>query len=141
GAEPSSALVAPPRSPRGADRAGHPSPASGWHARLELAFRRAADRTVVASRHSGPLCIQRPFHPEEGVCHVYVLHPPGGLVGGDALSIRVNAEHGTNVLLTTPAAAKFYCSQGAIARQDQSIDIAGACVEWLPQESIFFSGA
>ncbi|NLG78050.1 MAG: urease accessory protein UreD [Xanthomonadaceae bacterium] len=115
---------------------------AGWRADLRLRFAaRGAQTHLVERSHLGPLIVQRPFYPEEGVCHVYVLHPPGGVVGGDALSIRVNAEHGTNVLLTTPAAAKFYRSQGAIARQDQSIDIAGACVEWLPQESIFFSGA
>ena len=116
--------------------------AAGWRADLRLRFAARGARTHLVERsHLGPLIVQRPFYPEEGVCHVYVVHPPGGVVGGDALSIRVNAENGTDVLLTTPAAAKFYRSQGAIARQDQSIELDGACVEWLPQESIFFSGA
>lgn len=142
GAEPSSALVAPPRSPRGADRAGHPSPASGWHARLELAFRRAADRTVVASRHSGPLCIQRPFHPEDGVCHVYVLHPPGGLVGGDRLELSCSADAGAAALVTTPAATKLYRSAGLPSRQNVVVSVsAGASFEWLPLETILFGGS
>lgn len=116
--------------------------ASGWRADLRLRFvARGLHTHLVERSHVGPLIVQRPFYPEEGVCHVYVVHPPGGVVGGDELSIRVNAENGSNVLLTTPAAAKFYRSEGAIARQDQSIEIDRASVEWLPQESIFFNGA
>ncbi len=116
--------------------------ASGWRADLRLRFAARGARTHLIERsHLGPLIVQRPFYPEEGVCHIYVVHPPGGVVGGDELSIRVNAEAGSNVLLTTPAAAKFYRSEGAVARQDQSIEADDACVEWLPQESIFFSGA
>jgi urease accessory protein len=116
----------------------------GWQARLELDFQQIAARTrLVQRRHVGPLHVQRPFHPEAGgAAHVYVLHPPGGLVGGDSLGIRVRASQGAEVLLTTPAATKFYRSAGELASQTVTIDVGeDSAVEWLPQETIVFGGA
>lgn len=115
----------------------------GWRAGLELGFRPAAHRTVLCElRHHGPLAVQRPFYPEGGVCHLYLLHPPGGVVGGDALDICCRAEAGAAVLLTTPAAQKYYRSAGAAASQRVRLRVeAGASLEWLPQESIVFDGA
>ena len=69
----------------GADTERH----EGWQATLSLGFARVGVRTVLARRRQrGPLAVQRPFHPEGDVCHVYLLHPPGGVVGGDTLDIR-----------------------------------------------------
>ncbi|HEX7671344.1 MAG TPA: urease accessory protein UreD [Polyangiaceae bacterium] len=118
----------------------------GWKARLELDFRQIAGRTrLVHRRHVGPLHVQRPFHPEPspgGAAHVYLLHPPGGLVGGDSLSIRARALEGAEVLLTTPAATKFYRSAGDLAAQRVALEVGeDAAVEWLPQETIVFGGA
>ncbi len=115
----------------------------GWRAALTLRFRRDESRTVLARRSSrGPLQVQRPFYPEGEVCHVYLLHPPGGVVGGDRLEIRAELETGAQVLLTTPAAGKFYRSAGARAEQLQHFSVAeGAALEWLPQETIVFDGA
>jgi urease accessory protein len=115
-----------------------------WHAALELCFRRSGNRTrLVASRHHGPLCVQRPFYPEQGgSCHVVLLHPPGGIVGGDVLEIDVSLEEEAEVLFTTPAAAKFYRSGGPWGRQRQTLRArAGSRLEWLPQETIVFDGA
>lgn len=103
-----------------------------------------------AARHLGPLRVQRPFYPESGsesgpgsgLCHTYLLHPPGGMVGGDQLRIDVDAGAGAEVLLTTPAAGKFYRSLGQQSQQRQRLSVAaGACCEWLPQENILFDGA
>ena len=115
----------------------------GWQAKLDLAFAKPADKTVLVRRqHYGPLLIQRPFYPEGEVCHVYLLHPPGGVVGGDELTINVNAASGSHALLTTPAAGKFYRSNGARARQTVAITIEDdGRVEWLPQETIIYEGA
>ena len=117
---------------------------SAWEAQLRLSFVRDGARCVLQERsHVGPLRVQRPFYPEgEGVCHVYVLHPPGGLVGGDRLITDVSVEAGAHSLLTTPAAAKLYRSRGGIAEQTQLLRVAtGARLEWLPQETIAFDGA
>ncbi len=76
------------------------------------------------------------------MCHLYVLHPPGGVVGGDSLQIDVSAQAGSAALLTAPGATKFYRSGGALARQRIDLRVAeGATVEWLPQENIVFPGA
>jgi urease accessory protein len=115
----------------------------GWQASLDLHFAQRLDRTVLTHReHRGPLTLQRPFYPEDEVCHVYVLHPPGGVVGGDELKISIKAKPKSHALLTTPASGKFYRSAGLWAQQSIEIDIADdAIVEWLPQETIIYEGA
>lgn len=115
----------------------------GWQARLRLGFEARERRTVLTERmRQGPLAVQRPFYPEGDVCHVYLLHPPGGVVGGDMLDIEVQVAAGARALLTTPGATKFYRSAGLRARQTQRIVVEpGASLEWLPQENIFFAGA
>ncbi|HPQ96358.1 MAG: urease accessory protein UreD [Thiothrix sp.] len=114
---------------------------TGWAAELALDFAQRSGKTVLAGRHQrGPLAVQRPFYPEGEVCHVYVLHPPGGVVGGDRLAINVAVAAGASVLLTTPGATKFYRSGKRLARQQQHFTVYGA-LEWLPQENIFFPGA
>jgi urease accessory protein len=115
----------------------------GWQAKLELGFAYKHCKTVLTQRlHHGPLTVQRPFYPEGGVCHVYILHPPGGIVGGDQLSLSIKAEEQGHALITTPAAGKFYRSLGERAVQAVSIKVEkGAAVEWLPQETIIYEGA
>jgi urease accessory protein len=117
---------------------------AGWDAQLALRFARCGARTELVERsHYGPLRVQRPFHPEPfGSCHVYVLHPPGGVVGGDSLTLQVDVEPGAHALLTTPAASKLYRTAGARASVQQTLRVQrDACLEWLPQETIAFSGA
>lgn len=114
-----------------------------WRARLDLVFRRMGNRTVLVSdRHEGPLRVQRPFYEPEGACQVVVIHPPGGIAGGDELRLRATVEAGAEALITSPGAAKLYRSAGAESRVEQQVSVAeGACFEWLPQETIVFSGA
>ena len=116
---------------------------SGWHASLDLRFAQRNGRTLLShKRQRGPLTVQRPFYPEGGVCHLYLLHPPGGVVGGDRLDIDLTLEEGAHALLTTPGAAKFYRSAGPEARVQQRLRVHdGAVLEWFPQENILFSGA
>lgn len=114
-----------------------------WRGALALRFAAGGRGTVVAHRrHEGPLCIQRPFYPGDGACHVYLLHPPGGLAAGDELDLDVDVGSGASALLTTPAATKFYRSDGAPSVQRQALHVAqDAALEWLPQESILFGGS
>jgi urease accessory protein len=114
----------------------------GWEAALELGFEQRPQRTVLGHRRQrGPLAVQRSFHPEGDTCHLYLLHPPGGVAGGDRLDISVTTQPGTSALVTTPGATKFYTSIGPTAVQSQRFSLRGGCLEWLPQENIFFPGA
>jgi len=115
----------------------------GWQAKLELGFAHHDGKTVLEHRrHFGPLTVQRPFYPEGGVCHVYLLHPPGGVVAGDCLTINIKAGTDSVALVTTPAAGKFYRSDGKLARQQVSMTVSSnATLEWLPQETIIYEGA
>jgi len=118
--------------------------AEGWRAELELELELRGGRTVLArDRHLGPLRVQRAFYPErDGVCHLYVLHPPGGIASADTLHIALQAGAGASVLVTTPGAGKLYRSRGVFAEVSQELSVgAGACLEWFPQEIIAFSGA
>src|SRR5512134_16422 len=116
-------------------------PASTWHASLALHFRNEAARTTVASRHHGPLRMQKPLYPEgPELCHAVVLHPPGGIAGGDALQLEVRVDAGAQALITTPGATRWYKSNGRSASQSISMAVDGA-LEWLPQEAIVFDEA
>ena len=114
----------------------------GWKAELDLCFKNSGGRTILASRsQSGPLTVQRPFYPEANVCHLYLLHPPGGVVGGDELYINARLKEQANVLITTPGATKFYRNTGLLAQQIQTLSVQDGCaLEWFPQENIFFDG-
>lgn len=120
-----------------------PAQNTGWQAELSLSLEPRPGKTVVAQRRQrGPLAIQRPFYPEGDLCHLYLLHPPGGVVGGDQLQIEANVMKNAAALVTTPGATKFYRSNGLLARQTQILRVAkNATLEWVPQENIFFPGA
>ncbi|MGQ0546809.1 MAG: urease accessory protein UreD [Betaproteobacteria bacterium] len=113
---------------------------AAWRARLALEFARAGNRTLLAKRGAdGPLVVQKSLYPEgEEICHAIVVHPPGGIAGGDELSLEVKCEG--HALLTTPGAAKWYRSAGPRASQALRFDVEGT-LEWLPRETIVFDGA
>ncbi len=113
-----------------------------WPASLSAAVA-ARDGTtrLVERRQRGPLALQRPLYPEGGVAHLYLLHPPGGVAGGDSLDIRLRAYDGGACLVTTPGATKFYRGNGVNAAQAQHVRVDDGVVEWFPQENIFFDGA
>ncbi len=115
---------------------------SSWKARLSLGFSLVGEKTVLSERsHDGPLVVQKPLYPEGGeVCHAIVVHPPGGIAGGDELTLAVRTGKDASALLTTPGAAKWYRSAGPWARQSAVFDVHGM-LEWLPQETIVFDGA
>ena len=117
---------------------------AGWDALLSLGYERAARRTILAYRqHHGPLVVQKALYPEGGeVCHSIVLHPPGGIAGGDTLEIRATLAEGSQALLTSPGAGKWYRSGGHHASQRLTFKLAkDSVLEWLPQETILFNGA
>ena len=117
---------------------------AGWIASLHLDFVEVDGKTVFKQNlHQGPLQVQKIFYPEtNGTGHVYILHPPGGVVGGDSFDVNINLNSNAKVLITTPAAGKFYRSAGPIAYQKQTLEVANhGVLEWFPSENIFFPGA
>jgi urease accessory protein len=119
-------------------------PISGWRAALAMRFVAAGPRTVMTDlAHHGPLRVLRTYHPQaDGTCHAYLVHPPGGLVGGDRVEIDVEVAAGARALITTPAAGKLYRSDHRLAEQHQRCRVGdGASLDWLPQENIYFAGS
>jgi urease accessory protein len=114
----------------------------GWHGALALRYSRHDERTLVRDRHDGPLRVLKSLHPEGAeVCHSVLVHPPGGIVGGDRLAIEIDVEAGAHALVTTPGATRFYRSAGETATQSLAVRAAaGSRFEWLPLETIAFSG-
>ena len=117
-----------------------------WHAQLQLDYdcdtTTPSPRTRARFLHDGPLRILQSLYPEgDSICHNVLVHPPGGLVGGDTLSIQVQAGAGAHGLVTTPGATRFYRSDGEWAVQDTQIHLTdGARLEWLPLEALCYSG-
>lgn len=117
--------------------------AAGWLGRLELGYGRQGKRTVpIHRRHLGPLRVQKHFEPEPGLCEHILVHPPGGIAGGDRLQIALSVGPDSHVRLTTPGATKWY--RGAGRRAEQAITAtvaAGASLELLPHEHVVFDEA
>lgn len=114
-----------------------------WPASLSLDYRRDGARTVLRHRHSGPLRVLRSLYPEAPlVCHDVLVHPPGGIVGGDTLDIALSIGPAAHAVVTTPGATRFYRSSGALSTQTVAAQLAPeARFEWLPLETICHAGA
>lgn len=114
-----------------------------WPAELELAYARHGERTTpVRRRHLGPLRVQKHLYAEgPEVCQHIIVHPPGGIAGGDRLDISATVGSGAWAQLTSPGAAKWYRAAGP-AYQSLTLRVeAGATLEWLPQETIIYAAA
>lgn len=141
----------PVKQPETVDSGHHFDTSRHWAASLTLGFNAYPEANTSITRmniarHYGPLRVQRPFYPEgrDGCCHVYVLHPPGGLVSGDALNIDVSVAEEAHTLVTTPSANKLYRadSNDVAWSQSTTLHVAnGAILEWLPQETLAFDGS
>ncbi len=117
-----------------------------WKGSLALDYRqdalRGVPRTVMHDRHDGPLRVLASLYPgAPSICHNVLVHPPGGLVGGDELDIDLTLHPGAHAMVTTPGATRFYRSSGATATQRLRASLADAArLEWLPLETIAHSG-
>jgi urease accessory protein len=114
-----------------------------WHAELELGYARFGESTrPVQRRHQGPLRVQKHLYAEgPQVCQHIIVHPPGGIAGGDRLDISARVGADAWAQITSPGAAKWYRAAGPAYQQLDLHVAAGATLEWLPQETIIFSAA
>ena len=122
------------------------SGSSRWFAQLHLTLCKTSRGTrLTENKHIGPLQVQAPFYPEgKDLAHIYLLHPPGGLVSGDDLNIHIQLKPNAHALATTPGAGRLYRARqdGCVQRQTLNFSLAaGASFEWLPQETIVFPNA
>ena len=113
-----------------------------WHGHLTLRYRRDGARTLAHDRHDGPLRVLKALYPEgDGICHHVLVHPPGGIAGGDHLDIAVDVGANAHALITSAGAARFYRSDDKPAAQIARIHVQhNARLEWLPLETIAFPG-
>jgi urease accessory protein len=113
-----------------------------WHAQLQLHYRSVQGKTLLDFSHNGPLRILQSLYPEgEAICHNVLVHPPGGLAGGDDVEIAIDLAPGAHALVTTPGATRFYKTTGQSAIQRTKVRLGkGARLEWLPLENIAYSG-
>ncbi|SFN31297.1 urease accessory protein [Nitrosospira briensis] len=119
-------------------------PHAPLQARLTLGFTKDAGATRLTERnHLGPLLVQKPLYPEgREVCQVVIVHPPGGVVGGDKLEVTAKVGPAASAQITTPGAAKWYKANGRVSYQNIKLDVGpGGTLEWVPQETIFFDNA
>lgn len=116
--------------------------APGWLGRLDLRYWRDGARTVALDRHEGPLRVLQRLYPEgDGICHHVMVHPPGGVAGGDVLEVEADLAEGTHAVITTPGATRFYRSGGRPSLQRVRLRLGeGARAEWLPLENIAYPG-
>lgn len=113
-----------------------------WHAQLSLDYVQQDQRTILRHSHEGPLRIFKSLYPEgPSICHNVIVHPPGGIVGGDRLDINVRVGSGAHGLVSTPGATRFYQSDAESGQQSVRLHLEdGARLEWLPLESIAYPG-
>lgn len=116
-----------------------------WLANYQAQLVYLDDKTRLGkTSHFGPLRVQRAFYPEGDICaHLYLLHPPGGLVAGDYLTIGLHLQPHAQALMTTPSAGKIY-NNITERKQFQKVSLKiedSAVLEWMPQETLVFDGA
>lgn len=123
---------------------------NAWLASLSLEFSLTANGSqLTRTKRNGPLSVQKAFYPEGRDCaHIYLLHPPAGIVSGDELRLNIQTNKQAHSLITTPGANRFYR-----AREDLSIGDSKqlqhcelflaeqAKCENFPLETIVYEGA
>ncbi len=121
-----------------------------WVASLDLTFSQTvAGSRLSSAKRNGPLSVQKAFYPEGPDCaHVYLLHPPAGIVSGDELHLSARLEEKSHALLTTPGANRFYRARDDLnlgtrlqLQQTHYRISKNAILEHLPQETLIFQGA
>jgi urease accessory protein len=118
------------------------TPAQRAVGRLDLAFRRYGAATRVEKFYQqGCLKARMPSPADLETLEAVTLNISGGIAGGDALSTEIALAEGARVVIATQAAERIYRALGPAARIATGIRLgAGARLDYLPQETIFFDG-
>lgn len=123
---------------------------NAWLASLALTFCLTPSGTqLTRTERNGPLSVQKAFYPEGSDCaHIYLLHPPAGIVSGDELRIKISVNEQAHCLVTTPGANRFYRARENMtigdSKQIQHCELflaPEAKCENFPLETIVYEGA
>jgi urease accessory protein len=126
------------------------APKNAWLASLSLEFSLTASGSqLTRTIRNGPLTVQKAFYPEGRDCaHIYLLHPPAGIVSGDELRINIQVNEQAHSLVTTPGANRFYRAREDLSigdsKQVQHCELTlktKAKCENFPLETIVYEGA
>jgi urease accessory protein len=111
------------------------------HGEIRAVFSASGARTEIADLHeAGGLRLKFPRVPAG--CEAVLVNTAGGVVAGDHARLSFTAGQGAQAVVTTQAAEKIYKSEGDTARVDLALRVEpGACLEYLPQETILFDRA
>ena len=130
---------------------------SQWHGTCDLRLFKSSSsnnkdivKTIHQAKCTAPLKVMRVFNDKkDGRCEIPILHSAGGIVGGDQLTINVNAEEDSVAICSTVAAQKVYGSRGRSKLNPQGSWANQKCFfqikqnsdfEWMPQELIVYQG-
>lgn len=115
----------------------------GWKGQLLLQYERNNHgQTTVSHRHTGPMRVFKSLYPQgPAICHTVLIHPPGGLVGGDVLNLDIDLNERSHALISTPGATRFYASDHLKSTQEVKISMqADSRLEWCPLETLAYPG-
>ena len=110
--------------------------------RIEARFARRDGGTHLETLHqSGSAKLRMPKR-YDGIAEAILINTAGGLTGGDRFGVRLYAQAGTEVVVTTQASEKAYRSLSGSAEVETAITVdGGARFDWLPQETIVYDRA
>lgn len=90
----------------------------------------------------GAARIRVPDHPGRSDLEAVIINTAGGVTGGDDLAWEATAGADTHLTVTTQACEKIYKAAQDTANVSVKLQVAaGATLNWLPQETIFFDQA
>lgn len=107
-----------------------------------ISIRRAADATRLHRLYqAGAAKFRLPKIHDKNRVEAVLINTAGGLTGGDRFSVDVAVEENAHAVVTTQACERVYKSLGSDAVVENRLAVAsGACLEWIPQETLFFDG-
>ena len=110
------------------------------YGRARVAVGLRGSKTVLRDLYQqGSMKIRFPRPVGDADPEAVLINTSGGLTGGDDIATEVTAEAGSRLIVTTQACERVYRALGGPAHVASKITLgAGARIDWLPQETIFF---
>lgn len=117
---------------------------SQWTGILSLDLENRNGKTVAKNVYfQGAFKVMRPvYHDQSGKVCYYLLNPGGGYLDGDRYKMKISADEGAEVTLTTQSATKVYKTPKDMAYQETEIYLKkSSYLEYLPDPLIAYENA